>query len=56
MDEGDRVRVGSNGTRVDATVALRSSLPPGVVFLQEGLTGEDSANRLTDATVEVEKA
>jgi len=55
VDEGDRVRVGANGTRVSATVALRSGTPPGSVFLQEALGGADSANLLSGPTVRVEK-
>jgi hypothetical protein len=48
--------VGANGTRVDATVALRAATPPGSVFLQEALAGADSANVLAGRTVRVEKA
>ena len=39
------VRVGSNGTRVNATVALRAAVPAGTAFLVEDgaalATGED---------------
>jgi NADH-quinone oxidoreductase subunit G len=56
LDEGDRVRVGANGTRVVATVALRAATPPGSVFLQEALGGADSANVLAGPTVQVERA
>jgi NADH-quinone oxidoreductase subunit G len=55
LRNGERVRVGSNGTRVNATVALRAATPPGSVFLEEGVP-EDGANLLTTALVEVEKA
>src|SRR5204862_258498 len=54
LGDGDEVLVGSNGTRVHATVALRAAVPPGQVFLQEGLDGADSANALAGSpTVEV---
>ena len=43
--EGDRVVIGSNGTSVRATVALRAAMPPGSVFLQDAIP-EDSASAL----------
>src|SRR4051794_40348252 len=54
--DGDRVRVGTNGTRVNATVSLRAAVPPGAVFLLEAIDGADSANVLVGPTVEVERA
>ncbi len=54
---GDEVEVGINGTRVRATVALRSGVRPGAVFLIEG-TEEHNANLLTNGAprvVEVHK-
>ena len=53
--EGDRVVVGSNGTSVRATVALRDAMPPGSVFLQSAIA-EDSASSLEGPLVEVRKA
>jgi NADH-quinone oxidoreductase subunit G len=53
--EGDRVVVGSNGTSVRATVALRDAMPPGSVFLQNAIPG-DSASALEGPLVEVRKA
>src|SRR4051794_27644810 len=53
--EGDPVVVGSNGTSVRATVALRDAMPPGSVFLQNAIA-EDSASSLEDPLVEVRKA
>ncbi len=56
LTNGERVTVGSNGTRVRATVALRATTPAGTVFLEEGVA-EDSANELTGTDlVEVTKA
>jgi NADH-quinone oxidoreductase subunit G len=55
LGDGDRVRVGTNGTRVNAKVVVRAAIPPGTVFLEDAL-GADSANALTGPTVEVEKA
>jgi NADH-quinone oxidoreductase subunit G len=54
---GDLVEVAVNGTRVRASAALRSAVPPGTVFMLEG-TGHDNANALTNGeprTVEVRK-
>jgi NADH-quinone oxidoreductase subunit G len=53
--EGDRVVIGSNGTSVRATVALRDAMPPGSVFLQDAIP-EDSASTLEGPLVEVRKA
>jgi NADH-quinone oxidoreductase subunit G len=53
--EGDRVVVGSDGTSVRATVALRDAMPPGSVFLQNAIA-EDSASALEGPLVEVRKA
>jgi NADH-quinone oxidoreductase subunit G len=53
--EGDRVVIGSNGTSVQATVALRAAMPPGSVFLQDAIP-EDSASALEGPLVEVRKA
>jgi hypothetical protein len=49
------VIVGSNGTSVSATVALRDAMPPGSVFLQSAIA-EDSASALEGPLVEVRKA
>jgi len=53
--DGDRVVIGSNGTSVRATVALRAAMPPGSVFLQDAIP-EDSASTLEGPLVEVRKA
>jgi NADH-quinone oxidoreductase subunit G len=56
LTNGERVTVGANGTRVRATVALRSTTPAGTVFLEENVA-QDGANALTGADlVEVTKA
>jgi NADH-quinone oxidoreductase subunit G len=52
LAHGDRVTVGANGSRVQATVVLRSTMPEGSVFLEQGIS-EDSASELDDALVEV---
>jgi NADH-quinone oxidoreductase subunit G len=46
--DGDRVEVGSNGTRVRGAVRLRDAIPRGSVFL-----AADGANVLTEAAVEI---
>ncbi|MDP2712641.1 MAG: NADH-quinone oxidoreductase subunit NuoG [Solirubrobacteraceae bacterium] len=45
LAHGDRVTVGSNGSRVQATVVLRSGVPEGSVFLEAGIA-EESASEL----------
>ncbi|HEV2785661.1 MAG TPA: molybdopterin-dependent oxidoreductase, partial [Solirubrobacteraceae bacterium] len=52
LAHGDRVTVGSNGSRVSATVVLRSGVPEGTVLLEEGIP-EDSASELDGGLVEV---
>jgi NADH-quinone oxidoreductase subunit G len=52
LSHGDRVTVGSNGSRVRATVVLRSAVPEGSVFLEAGIA-QDSASELDDGLVEV---
>jgi NADH-quinone oxidoreductase subunit G len=54
LKSGETVEVASNGTAVKATVAVHSGIPPGTVFLADGLA-EDSANLFTDFEVEVRK-
>jgi NADH-quinone oxidoreductase subunit G len=54
ITDGDRVEVGANGTRVQAPVRLRASVPGGSVFLAEG-THEQPANLLTEPLVEVRR-
>jgi NADH-quinone oxidoreductase subunit G len=52
--EGDRVEVGSNGTRVQGAVRLRAAVPGGSVFLVEG-AADQPANALTETLVEVRR-
>jgi len=52
VEHGDAVVVSSNGTRISATVALRSSVPAGSVFLEEGIA-ENSASELDADVVEI---
>jgi NADH-quinone oxidoreductase subunit G len=52
--EGDRVEVGSNGTRVKGAVKLRAAVPRGSVFLAEGVV-DAPANALTEALVQVRR-
>jgi NADH-quinone oxidoreductase subunit G len=54
VHEGDRVEVGSNGTRVTGAAKLRAAIPGGCVFIAEG-THEEPANALTDSLVEVRR-
>jgi NADH-quinone oxidoreductase subunit G len=56
LRDGAPVVVSNNGSAVDATVALRHSIPAGTIFLQDGLDGPDSANALTGSIVEVRPA
>jgi anaerobic selenocysteine-containing dehydrogenase len=52
--EGDRVEVGSNGTRVQGPVKLRAAVPGGTVFIVEG-TQDQPANVLTEPLVEIRR-
>ncbi|MFL5830426.1 MAG: NADH-quinone oxidoreductase subunit NuoG [Solirubrobacteraceae bacterium] len=52
---GEEVQVAQNGTSLRARAAVRSGIPTGTVFLATGVA-EDSANALTEPTVEVGKA
>jgi NADH-quinone oxidoreductase subunit G len=52
--DGQVVEVAQNGTRLRATVAIRSAVADGTAFLAEGIAA-DSANTLTGPTIEVVK-
>jgi len=52
LEHGDQVVVGSNGTRISATVALRSGMPAGSVFLEQGLA-DNSASELDAGLVQI---
>jgi NADH-quinone oxidoreductase subunit G len=54
IGDGDRIEIGTNGTRVQAPVKLRASVPGGTVFLAAG-THEQPANLLTERLVEVRR-
>jgi NADH-quinone oxidoreductase subunit G len=54
IEHGDGVEVGSNGTRLNATAAIRTGVPVGSAFLAEGIAAQ-SANALTATLVEVRK-
>jgi NADH-quinone oxidoreductase subunit G len=53
--EGDRVEVGTNGTRIAGTVKLREAVPAGSVFVAEGVHGAP-ANLLGEPLVEVRRS
>jgi NADH-quinone oxidoreductase subunit G len=55
IQSGDLLHVAQNGTRLNATAAVRSGIPIGTVFLATGIK-QDSANALTEPYVEVQKA
>jgi len=55
LRQGDRVTVGSNGSSVQATVALRDAMPAGSVFLESAIPA-DAANALEGPLVEVKGA
>jgi NADH-quinone oxidoreductase subunit G len=54
INEGDRVDVGSNGSRIQGAVKLRAAVPAGSVFVSEGVHGQP-ANRLTEPLVRVRR-
>jgi NADH-quinone oxidoreductase subunit G len=55
IENGAAVRVAQNGTRLSGRAAIRTGVPIGTAFLAAGIA-KDSANALTEALVEVEKA
>jgi NADH-quinone oxidoreductase subunit G len=55
IGHGDRVVVGSNGSRVSAIATLRAAVPEGSVFLESGIR-ENSATELDAGLVEIERA
>ncbi len=55
IQSGDPLEVSQNGTRLNATAAVRSDVPEGTVFLATGIAS-DSANAFTEPTVEVRKS
>ena len=55
MREGDRVQVGTNGTRIEGTAKLREAVPAGSVFVGEGVR-DAPANLLTEPLVTVRRA
>ena len=52
---GERVLVGSNGHAVEAVATLRDAMPPGSVFLEEGIP-DGGANTFAEPLVEVRRA
>jgi NADH-quinone oxidoreductase subunit G len=54
IDHGSTVTVAQNGTLLSATAAVRTGVPPGTVFLAEGIA-TDSANELTEPLVKVSR-
>ncbi len=58
LQQGDTVRVGQNGSAVEATVQIRERIEQGVCFLVEG-TAEGNANQLLNGSavsVEISRA
>jgi len=55
IESGQSITVSQNGTRLEATAAVRSGVPAGTIFLATGVA-KDSANALTEPTVEVHRA
>jgi NADH-quinone oxidoreductase subunit G len=52
IHHGATVSVAQNGTRLSATAAVRTGVPPGTAFLADGIA-TDSANALTEPMVKV---
>jgi NADH-quinone oxidoreductase subunit G len=52
---GEAVDVSQNGTHLRARAAIRTGVAPGTAFLADGIAN-DSANALTEATIEVTKS
>jgi anaerobic selenocysteine-containing dehydrogenase len=56
LSNGDTVRVGQNGTSVEATVAIRERVAEGVCFLAEGVADGNANALLNGGPVRVEIA
>ncbi len=54
LNNGDTVRVGQNGTSVEATVAIRERVAAGVCFLAEGVSIGNANALLNGGPVSVE--
>jgi NADH-quinone oxidoreductase subunit G len=55
IEHGAAVQIAQNGTRLAGRAAIRTGVPAGTTFLAAGIA-ENSANALTEPTVEVVKA
>jgi NADH-quinone oxidoreductase subunit G len=53
ISHGGRVAVGSDGTTVNATAVLRTAVPEGSVFLEEGIADDSAAELDGGGLVEV---
>ena len=53
--DGEQVEVGRDGSRLSATVAVRTGVVPGTAFLADGIAA-NSANRLSEGDIEVTPA
>jgi NADH-quinone oxidoreductase subunit G len=56
LHAGEVVRVGANGTRVNATVEVRAGMPEGTVYLVDGADDQPANALLHGEQVEVEPA
>ncbi len=54
ITSGEEVQISQNGTRLSAKAVVRSGVPPGTVFLAEGIA-TDSANALTELAGQLRK-
>jgi NADH-quinone oxidoreductase subunit G len=54
LESGDKVRVGADGTGVEATVQIRERVAPGTVFLAEGVSIGNANALLNGGPVQVE--
>jgi NADH-quinone oxidoreductase subunit G len=54
LKSGDRVRVGENGSGVDAQVQIKERVPPGVCFMAEGVADGNANALLNGGPVQVE--
>jgi len=53
ISHGAQVAVGSDGTHVNATAVLRTAVPEGSVFLEEGIAADSAAELDGGGLVEV---
>ncbi len=56
IGHGDRITVGTDGSRVHAIATLRAAVPEGSVFLESGISSDSATELDGGGLVEIERA